>query len=59
MGISPTELGRTSLWEFTCAYAGWMRAQGASSEEDAPTDDDHEAMIEAFKAAQKKEADSE
>lgn len=33
-----------------CAYAGWMRAQGADSQAEAPTDEDHEALIAEFKA---------
>ena len=35
-----------------CAYAGWMRAQGVDGEEEAPSDEDHEALIAAFKAAE-------
>lgn len=44
----------TSLWEFMCAYAGWLRAQGVEGEAEAMSDDDHEALIEAFKAAEAK-----
>jgi len=40
-----------------CAYAGWMRAQGADNEAEAPTDEDHEALVAAFKAAEAKGAD--
>jgi len=42
-----------------CAYAGWMRSQGVAGEDEALSDDDHEALIAAFKAAEAKGAEDE
>ena len=38
-----------------CAYAGWMRSQGAEVEAESASDEDHEALVAAFKAAEKKD----
>ena len=58
LGYSPIEIGQTSLWEFQCAYAGWLRSIGADTKDEAPSDEDHEALIAAFKAAEAKEANN-
>lgn len=57
--MSPREVGRTSLWEFMCAYAGWMKSQGGETEREAPSDEDHEALIKVFKDMEAKEMKNE
>ena len=53
MGISPAEVSRMSLWEFNCAYNGWLLAQGAKPEDEALDDAAHLAMVEEFEARER------
>lgn len=37
-----------SLWEFTAAVDGWIKANGQSKPE-APSNEEHDALVERFK----------
>jgi len=37
-----------SLWEFAAATAGWSKANGGESKPEAPTDDEHDELVEKY-----------
>ncbi len=46
MGFGPREVDAMSLWEFTAAADGFARANGAEQTAEAPSYDEHLAMVE-------------
>lgn len=45
MGWTPAMVDATGLWEFSAAVTGWNRAQGGEPEAQAPTPEEHDAMV--------------
>lgn len=45
MGFSPREVGRMSMWEFACAYAGYREAHRTGDESLPPMADDDLAKL--------------
>lgn len=46
MGFTPRDVDAMSLWEFSAALDGYSKANGAEQEAEAPTYDEHLAMVE-------------
>lgn len=49
MGYSPREIDKMTLWELSACTEGWIKANGAEQEADAPTWDEHLAMVSAVR----------
>lgn len=45
MGWTPREVDQCSLWEFDCAVAGWIRAQGGDDPIEPPSNEEHDEMV--------------
>jgi hypothetical protein len=45
MGFTPDQVWAMSLWEFMAAWSGWRRANGSAPETQAPSPEDHAAML--------------
>lgn len=48
MGWTPRQVDETSLWEFKAAVDGYVEAQGGEAKPEAPTIDEHQALLEKY-----------
>lgn len=49
MGLSPREVDRMMLWEFAACANGYAKANGAEETPDAPSFEEHLAMLQRLK----------
>lgn len=48
MGFTPREIDDLSLWEFGAAAIGWGKANGSDARPAAPSDEEHDALVERY-----------
>lgn len=49
MGYTPRDIDQMTLWELSACAKGWVKANGAEQDVEAPSWEEHLAMVSAVK----------